>query len=256
MPSNKLMLPALLLFSLLINGATAIAAPRTFQINDEKGRDHVSFTSDAPIELIEGKTSKITGNITIDDSFDLTKPVSGKFDVDLASIDTGIPLRNEHMRDNFLETKSFPKATFVLKSLVDPPKKLVAGQKVTLKAIGDFSLHGKTVSKTVPVDVTYLSRCPATETKREGCDLLQVKATFNVPFKDHAIKRPEIVFQKLADTVVVTVSASAYDKAAEVKSGKDVAPASKSGSSPANKSATPAGKTTAPASKAAAAPKK
>ena len=241
MSSAKSMLSALLLLGFSLNSA-AFAAPRTFQINDEKGRDHVSFTSDAPIELIEGKTSKITGSITIDDSLDLTKPVSGKFDVDLASIDTGIPLRNEHMRDNFLETKNYPKATFVLKSLVSPPKKLVAGQKTRLKAIGDFSLHGKTVSKTVPVDVTYMSRCPATETKREGCDIIQVKATFNVPFKDHAIKRPEIVFQKLADTVIVTVSATAYDKAAEVKSGKDVAPASKS-SGAASKTATPAAKT-------------
>lgn len=247
MSSAKSMLSALLLLGFSLNSA-ALAAPRTFQINDEKGRDHVSFTSDAPIELIEGKTSKITGSITIDDSFDLTKPVSGKFDVDLASIDTGIALRNEHMRDNFLETKSYPKATFVLKSLVSPPKKLVAGQKTSLKAIGDFSLHGKTVSKTVPVDVTYMSRCPATETKREGCDIIQVKATFNVPFKDHAIKRPEIVFQKLADTVIVTVSATAYDKAAEVKSGKDVAPASKS-SSAATKTATPPAKTTKPESK-------
>lgn len=190
------------------------AAPRTFQINDDKGRDHVSFTSDAPIELIEGKTSKITGQLTIDDSLDLRKPVNGQFDVDLASIDTGIALRNEHMRDNFLETKTYPKATFVLKSLKNPPSKLVVGKKVTLNAVGDFSLHGKTVTKTVPVEVTYFSSCPETATKREGCDIIQVKATFSVPFKDHAIKRPEIVFQKLADTVIVTVSASAYDKAA------------------------------------------
>lgn len=246
MPLSKSLLAPLLFFS-LITGSSAFAAPRTFQINDEKGRDHVSFTSDAPIELIEGKTSKITGSLTIDDSFDLTKPVSGKFDVDLASIDTGIPLRNEHMRDNFLETKNFPKATFVLKTLVNPPKKLVAGQKTTLRATGDFSLHGKTVSKTVPVEVTYMSRCPATETKREGCDIIQFKATFNVPFKDHAIKRPEIVFQKLADTVIVTASATAYDKAAEVKSGKDVAGASKSPA--AASKGQPAAKAAAPSKK-------
>lgn len=198
----------------LLSASAAIAAPRTFEINDEKGRDQVSFTSDAPLELIDGKTSKVSGKITIDDSLDLTKPVSGNFDVDLASIDTGIPLRNEHMRDNFLETKKYPKATFVLKSLVNPPKKLTAGSKVTLKATGDFSLHGKTVSKTIPVDVLYMTKCPATETKRPGCDLMQIKGTFNVAFKDHDIKRPEIVFQKLADTVIVTISASAYNQVA------------------------------------------
>lgn len=89
--------------------------PVTYIVDDPKGRDSVSFTSDAPIELIVGKTNKIKGKITVDDSLDLSKPFNATFDVDLASIDTGIPLRNEHMRDNFLETAKYPKASFVLK---------------------------------------------------------------------------------------------------------------------------------------------
>lgn len=200
------------LVSLLAFSNAALAAPRAFKIGDEKGRDFASFNSDAPLELIEGKTSKITGNITIDDSTDLTKPVAATFDVDLASIDTGIDLRNEHMRDNFLETKQFPKATFVLKKLTNPPTKLEPGKKYKLNAEGSFSLHGKTVTKQVPLEITYFTKCAATEAKRAGCDLIQIKGTFSVPFKDHGIKRPEIVFQKLADTVIVTVSATAYNQ--------------------------------------------
>lgn len=203
---------ASLLAIMVFSAAAANAAPRTFKIADEKNRDFASFNSDAPLELIEGKTSKITGSITIDDSTDLSKPVAASFDVDLASINTGIDLRNEHMRDNFLETKKFPKASFQLKKLINPPKKLEAGKKVQLKAEGTFSLHGKTVTKQIPIDVTYFTKCPATEAKREGCDLIQLKATFPVAFKDHDIKRPEIVFQKLADTVIVTVSATAYNQ--------------------------------------------
>jgi len=127
------------------------------------------------------------------------------------------------MRDNFLETKKFPKATFQLNKLINPPKKLEPGKKVTLKADGTFSLHGKTVSKQIPIDVIYFSKCPATEQKREGCDLIQIKASFPVAFKDHDIKRPEIVFQKLADTVIVTVSATAYNQVggASSKSSKE-----------------------------------
>lgn len=200
------------LVSLFAIGSAAHATPRTFKIDDDKGRDFASFNSDAPLELIEGKTSKVTGSITIDDSTDLTKPVAANFDVDLASINTGIDLRNEHMRDNFLETKKFPKASFVLKKLNNPPKKLVPGTKTKLSAEGTFSLHGKTVTKTVPIEVTYFQKCAATEAKRPGCDLFQIKATFPVAFKDHDIKRPEIVFQKLADTVIVTVSATAYNQ--------------------------------------------
>lgn len=191
---------------------TAYAAPREFKIDDDKKRDFASFNSDAPLELIEGKTSKITGHLTIDDSLNLTKPVAATFEVDLASIDTGIELRNEHMRDNFLQTKQFPTAKFVLESISKAPSKLEAGKKTSFQAQGSFSLHGKTVKKQVPIEVTYFTKCPATESKRTGCDLIQIKATFPVAFKDHDIKRPEIVFQKLADTVIVTVSATAYNQ--------------------------------------------
>ncbi len=203
--------------------ANALAAPRTFTIKDESrdgSRDTVTFTSDAPLELINGHTNKIEGSVTIDDSTDLTKPVKATFDVDLASIDTGIPLRNEHMRDNFLQTDKYPKASFVLSKLINPPKKLQAGKKVTVKAEGSLTIHGKTVKKTIPIDVTYFTKCAATEQKVPGCDLLQIKATFPVAFKDHSIQRPEVVFQKLADTVFVTVSGTAYNQVSSGTSSK------------------------------------
>jgi hypothetical protein len=86
--------------------STSVSAKQlNFVVDDEKKRDSISFTSDAPIELIVGKTSAVKGKISVDESMDLSKPFTATFDVDLASIDTGIPLRNEHMRDNFLETK-------------------------------------------------------------------------------------------------------------------------------------------------------
>lgn len=203
---------ATLVAALLLGASlSAQAKPITFKVSDEKQRDVVSFTSDAPIELIVGNTHAIEGTVTIDDSLNLSKkPLEATFSVDLAQIDTGIPLRNEHMRDNFLQTKQYPKATFVLKSLASSAV-LKPGQKTKLTAIGDFTLHGKTVKKTVPVWVTYMKKCPATEAKMPGCDLLQISTQFPVAFvKDHGVQRPEIVFQKLADTVDVKVAATGY----------------------------------------------
>lgn len=195
--------------ALSVASTSVNAKQLNFVVDDEKKRDSISFTSDAPIELIVGKTSAVKGKISIDESMDLSKPFTATFDVDLASIDTGIPLRNEHMRDNFLETKKFPKATFTVKSQSGVTGVLKDKQKVTIKATGDFALHGVTVKKTVPVDLTFYKKCETTKSKFEDCDLIQIKSTFNVPFKDHQIKRPEVVFQKLADTVIVTISATA-----------------------------------------------
>jgi hypothetical protein len=66
--------------------------------------------------------------------------VSGEFSVDLSKLDTGMSLRNDHMRDNYLEVKKFPKATLKL----DPMPE--AGGPFT----GKLSLHGveKAVSGT------------------------------------------------------------------------------------------------------------
>ncbi|MBI2811547.1 MAG: YceI family protein [Candidatus Melainabacteria bacterium] len=215
-----------LMIGLSLTSTNAFAKEIKFDVNDPTGRDSVSFNSNAPIEVIIGHTNKITGTVSVDDSLDLSKqPISAQFDVDLASIDTGIALRNEHMRDNFLETKQFPKATFKLKSIASGATVLKDKQKVHLEANGDFTLHGKTVQKKVPIDVTYFKMCPATEGKFKNCDLIQITSTFPVAFKDHDIKRPEVVFQKLADTVFVTVSASAHKEvSAATKAPEKTAP--------------------------------
>lgn len=203
----------LALTCLLGNALAVSAKPITFVVGDTDKRDTVSFNSDAPVEVIVGNTSNLKGQVVVDESLDLSKvPVSATFEVPLESIDTGIPLRNEHMRDNFLETKKFPKATFKLTKI--QPVTLKPNQKVTAKADGEFTIHGVTVKKSVPVDILYIKKC-AGQAKMEGCDLLQIKAKFPVPLDDHKIKRPEAVFQKLASTVFVTIAATAFYKPAK-----------------------------------------
>lgn len=211
-----------MLASIVLSANTfAQAATIDFIVDDAKKRDVVSFNSDAPVELIVGTTNKIKGKVTIDESLDFAKqPFSADFTVDLGSIDTGIALRNEHMRDNFLETKKYPDAVFKVKSVSAAQTQLKPGKKITVQASGEFTIHGKTVNKTVPVDVTYLEPCNLDGVKFPDCAMLQIKATLPVALKDHDIKRPEIVFQKLADTVFVKVSATAYVKKANAKADK------------------------------------
>lgn len=217
--ASKTALMLALQTSLVLGAGAAQASNVKFIVDDAKKRDTVSFNSDAPVELIVGNTNKVTGEISLDESMDFGKqPFMASFTVDLASIDTGIPLRNQHMRDNFLETKKYPKATFVVKSVSAPTTQLKPGRKVTVQAVGEFTVHGKTVIKTVPVEVTYLEPCP--EGKFANCAMMQIKAELPVVLKDHDIKRPEVVFQKLADTVFVKISATARQEAAVEKKAK------------------------------------
>src|SRR5688500_7674882 len=61
---------------------------------------------------IRGKGAPPSGEIRIDG-----KKVSGAFEFDVASIDTGIGLRNEHMRDKYLHVKEHPKAKLEITQL-------------------------------------------------------------------------------------------------------------------------------------------
>jgi hypothetical protein len=140
----KLSATTALMASVLLLQATTVswAKPQTFLVDDKM--NVVEFTSDAPIELIKGHTNNIRGKIQYDDSFvfDAKHPFNITFEVDLASFDTGIALRNDHMRDNFLETSKYPKAVFKAKKIVSdkkPPFK--NGQVVTIKALR-YSLCG------------------------------------------------------------------------------------------------------------------
>lgn len=205
----------LVLIFTLTGSLNVIAKPVKFLVNDEMGRDNVSFTSDAPIELIVGRTNKIKGEIIIDDSLDLKKSSPKvNFQVDLSTIDTGIPLRNEHMRDNFLETKKFPEAVFKVDKITsNSGYKLENGKPLTLIANGSFSVHGITIKKQIPVKITYLKESEATKPRFPSGDIIRIQSNFEIPLAEHKIKRPEVVFQKLADTVIVTIDAFANIKA-------------------------------------------
>ena len=207
---NLILKIAFIWFALLVFPMLSEAKPVTFLTNNELGKDNVSFTSDAPIELIVGRTTMINGKIIIDDSLDLHKlPINVLFDVDLASLDTGILLRDEHMRDNFLETKKYPKAVFkVKKIMLESPGKLVDGKPLKLMAEGDLSIHGNTVKKNIPVKVTYFKESDFTHNRFKHGDVIKIQSTFDVPLAEHKIKRPEILWQKLTDTVAITIDAS------------------------------------------------
>ena len=212
---NSLFLSFLILFSTQFS---AIAKPVSFVVDDELGRDNVSFTSDAPIELIIGRTTKVKGEIVIDDSLDLKKVLPKvSFEVDLASIGTGIPLRDQHMRDNFLETQKYPKATFVVKSIEPDSDKLVNGGTVKLKAKGNFTVHGVTVQKEISVQLNYLKESDFTHNKFEHGDLIRIRADFEVPLEEHKIQRPEVLKQKLANTAIVFIDAFAHEKKEDKK---------------------------------------
>jgi polyisoprenoid-binding protein YceI len=178
---------------LLILLAAACARAERWQVAAQGGE--VVFTSKAPLETFKGRTGLIRGWIDWNPA-DLTAPLDGEIVVDLASLDTGKNKRNEHMRDNHLETDRFPTATLrPVVVLSDAPSALPPGSEADIRLRGTFDLHG--VTRTLECDVHL---------RRDGVDAVTVTTEFPVLLSDHDIERPKFLVMKLADEQQVSVT--------------------------------------------------
>ncbi|HEU4364437.1 MAG TPA: YceI family protein [Candidatus Krumholzibacteria bacterium] len=155
----------------------------------------VVFTSKAATETFDGKTDRMSGSIVVDPA-SVGDSVAVRIVVDLASLDTGIGKRNQHMRENHLETDKYPSAVFEGASVRGPSgAALVPGATVVFDVEGTFTLHG--VAKRMRVTVHVTARDART---------LVFETSFPVTLADHAISRPKFLFLKLGETQAVTVS--------------------------------------------------
>ena len=155
----------------------------------------IVFLSKAPLETIEGKTDQVAATIHADLQ-NLSGAIEVRVTVDMASLDTGNGKRNGHMRDNHLETDTYPEAVFTAGKIVKASAPALAtGQSVQLTVAGTFELHG------VAREVEYELELSLGE---DGA--LHVVTSFPVSLEDHKIKRPKFLIMKLSDEQKVTVT--------------------------------------------------
>jgi polyisoprenoid-binding protein YceI len=164
-------------------------ASQEYQIDLGK-ENRVRFISDAPLEDFEGVTDRIDGFLSFSG-----EGLSGEtdlsasefyFEVDLASLDTGIGLRNRHMRERYLETGEFPYASFSGRVA-----RLVADSTGAYLAVtrGVFSVHGIERERDI--------ECRA---EMVGQDL-RVRCAFQVLLSDHDIPIPKLMFMKIDEVM-------------------------------------------------------
>jgi polyisoprenoid-binding protein YceI len=162
--------------------------------------NQVVFTSKAATESFQGKTNQMQGSITVDPA-QVGDSVLVHIEVDLTTLDTGISKRDQHMRENHLETGKYPKAIFDGVSVKTPGAVLAAGTTSKLDVEGNFTLHGVTRRLRTTIDV--LLKDPKT---------LQFKTNFLVPLADYKIDRPKFLFLKLGEVQEVAVDGIATAK--------------------------------------------
>lgn len=188
--------------SLLAQGFKVKASgEHTFNFTDKGGRNQATFFSTTPLEDINGLTNDVRGNVTI--NINDIKSMKGTITVPVASIKTGINLRDEHLISaDWMNAAVYPDITFTIKSVSDV--KQLEDNKLQAKVTGDFTAHGVTKEITPEVTLTFLDESEQTKQRAPG-DLLGVRATFNIRLSEYGIKN-KIVGQKVAEIVEVGVN--------------------------------------------------
>lgn len=174
---------------------------QTFNFADKAGRNQTTFFSTTPLEDITGLSGGVQGSVTFNVG-DL-KTLTGKLTVPVATIKTGIDLRDEHMRDaGWLDAAKYPEITFTIKKVSDV--KVIADNRLSAKITGDYTMKGVTKEVTADATISYLDESEATKSRAPG-DLLGVQAKFNVKLSDFGVNN-KIVGQKVSENIEVSVN--------------------------------------------------
>jgi polyisoprenoid-binding protein YceI len=162
-----------------------------FYIADPNQGNTATFKSKAPLEDIVGTSNEIEGTLY----FNPQNPQaggSGHIRVPIASLETGIPLRNEHLQsEDWLNAGKFPYIEFEITEVKDIKEvQSDAGSgSYDVTVVGDFSVHGKSKTLEVPARITYLKESEQTRQRLPG-DLLAARTEFTIVLADFDIKGP------------------------------------------------------------------
>ncbi|MDG1733713.1 MAG: YceI family protein [Thalassotalea sp.] len=110
----------------------------------------ISFVSVKKSDIAEvHHFNEVTGSIAADGN--------AKVEINLASVDTGIAIRNERMQSLLFQTDLFPQAEFTVALGSTYIDELEIGKSKEMMLMGQLSLHGETKSMQIPTYVTKLN---------------------------------------------------------------------------------------------------
>lgn len=170
--------------STLMYSSALFAAPQMYEV--AKGQVEFKAKGFPTFITISGKSPKVIGELKLNEN-----KASGMFKLPLASLKTGMDLRDEHMTEKYLEVGKYPEATLTLKEF---------DLKEEGEAMGILKLHN--VEKTIPI--TYSS-------ERDG-NVLKVKTDFKLVLSDFAIDIPSFQGITVAKDIQLQVEFTARTK--------------------------------------------
>lgn len=146
----------------------------------------ISFFSETALENIEAKSNNGVSILTLSKSDIL-------FTVQIKSFVFDKLLMQEHFNENYMESDKFASATF--KGKINEAVDLTKDGDYKVTATGKLTLHGVDQTRTIS----------GTFKVKNG--IINLYTQFNIACKDHDIKIPTVVSQKIAEAVQVTLNA-------------------------------------------------
>ena len=187
------------------------ALAETFNFTLLTKYSQASFRSDAPLETFVGTTALdgIQGSLALDPA----KPheAKGGVQVDMNRVTTGVEKRDADMRGkSYLDIEAAPGNRWVIFEIkkVEITGPLVPGKETAAKVHGVLTIKQKSVNRVAETSVLYVKLTPEQleQQRRFGfsSDNLKVKGAVSTSFTEHAMQIPELLFLKLANSILMT----------------------------------------------------
>jgi polyisoprenoid-binding protein YceI len=127
-----------------------------------------------------GRTSDVTGSITLVDAGDGAQLTEGSIQVDTTTIASDESRRDARMRNEGLQTEQFPKAIFTVTEPVDIPVAALDGSATDVTLSGELTLHGVTKSVQIPAQAQLVD------------GRIQVAGSLPIVLADYGITPPNV----------------------------------------------------------------
>ena len=148
---------------------------------------HVSFFSEAPLENIEAHSRGVNSFLNI-----ATKEVA--FIISIRGFKFQKALMQEHFNEKYMESDKYPNASY--KGKINEDIDFTKDGTYPVTSTGKMTIHG------VEKEITHTG--VLTVKKKE----INLKSEFHVAIKDYNITIPKLLFQNIADTVLVKMEAN------------------------------------------------
>lgn len=171
---------------------TVNAVETTYSVKKNNGSVKFFAIGNPSAIRINGTGTAPEGNLAIDSS-DKASSIKGNFEFDLNSLNTGIEMRDSHMKENYLETGKFPQSKLVIDPVQFNENILKATAPKSSEFKGKLFLHGEERPVVGSTEVVNKN------------DQVKILAKFKVKSSDFKIEIPSFAGISMADEVDVEV---------------------------------------------------